>query len=106
MPVVPSGVVNQRQIAAAVKKVENSLAPDVVRIRYSLTEDSTGDAAIFFRVLLSDRASREDRLYETTERISRKILEVVKPREKFGLEAYFNFRNVSEQAQLKDALWE
>src|SRR5580658_1803215 len=98
MPVLPSGIVNQRQVAAAVKKAADSLAPDVVRIRYSMTPDSTGDAAIFFRVLLTDQASREDRLYETTQRIKRKILDIVKPREKFGLEAYFNFRNVSEQA--------
>jgi hypothetical protein len=68
--------------------------------------DSTGAAAIFFRVLLSDEASREDRIYETTQRISRKIIDIVEPMEKFGMEAYFNFRSVSEQAKLKDAAWE
>jgi hypothetical protein len=106
MPVLPSGIVNQRQVAAAVQKAADSLAPYVVRIRYAVTPDSTGVAAIFFRVLLSDQASREDRLYETTQRISRKILDIVKPREKFGMEAYFNFRSASEQAKLKDVAWE
>jgi hypothetical protein len=71
-----------------------------------MAPDATGVAAIFFRVLLSDPASREDRLYETTQRISQKILSTVKPTEKFGVEAYFNFRSSSEQAKLKDPAWE
>jgi len=103
---MPSGIVHQRHVAAAVQKAADSLAPDVVRIRYAVALDSTGLAAIFFRVLLSDQASREDRLYETTQRISRKLLDIVKPMEKFGMEAYFNFRSASEQAKLKDAAWE
>ena len=106
MPVVPSGIVNQRQLATAVQKAADALAPDVVRIRYGLTSDSTGSAAIFFRVLLSDRASGPTRLYKTAGRITAKILEVVQPREKFGVEAYFNFRSESEQAKLQDAAWE
>jgi hypothetical protein len=106
MPALPSGIVNQSKIAVAVRKAANLLAPDVVRIRYSLDLDSTGDDAIFFRVLLSDKASREDRLFETTQRISRKILDVVEPMEKFGLGSYFNYRSVSEQAELKEAIWE
>jgi hypothetical protein len=106
MPVVPSGIVNQRQIATAIQKAADALAPDVVRIRYALTIDSTGSSAVFFRVLLSDRASRPDRLYETTERITEKILEIVRPQERFGVEAYFNFRSESEQAKLHDAAWE
>ena len=106
MPVVPSWIVNQRQIAATVQKAAKALAPDVVRIRYKMAPDSTGDDAIYFRVLLSDRASREDKLFETTERIERRILDIVKPREKYGLEANFNYRSVSEQAQLKEAAWE
>jgi len=82
------------------------LAPDVVRVRYSLTTDSTGSAAVFFRILLSDRASRPDSLYETTEQITARVLEIVQPQERFGIEAYFNFRSESEQAKLQDAAWE
>ena len=105
MPVVPSGIVNQRQLATAIQKAAGALAPDVVRIRYALTPDSTGASAIFFRILLSDRASRPDRLYERTERITARILAIVQPVEKFGMEAYFNFRSESEQAELRDAAW-
>ena len=87
------------QIAAA-------LAPDVVKVRHTLTTDSTSSAAIFFRALLSNRASKPDRLYETTERITAKILEIVQPQDRFGMEAYFNFRSESEQAKMHDAYWE
>ena len=106
MPVLPSGIVNQRQLATAIQKAADALAPDVVRVRYALTIDSTGSAAIFFRVLLSDRASRPDHLYDTTELIIAKILEIVQPQERFGMEAYFNFRSESEQAKLREAAWE
>jgi hypothetical protein len=106
MPVAPSGVVNQRQIATAVRKAARALAPDVVRIRYSLTFDSTGSEAIFFRILLSGRASKPDHLYQTAQRITAKILRTVDPRERFGIEAYFNFRSESEQAELREASWE
>ena len=105
MPVVPSGIVNQRQLTTAIQKAADALAPDVVRIRHALTIDSTGSEAIFFRILLSDRASRPDRLFETAERITARILEIVQPRERFGIEAYFNFRSESEQAKLHDAAW-
>ena len=103
---MPSGIVNQRQLETVVQKAALALAPDVVRIRYVLTDDSTGSAAIFFRVLLSDRASRPDHLYQKTERITEKLLDTVQPKEKFGVEAYFNFRSESEQATLRDAGWE
>jgi hypothetical protein len=106
MPVVPSGIVHQRQFATAIQKAASALTQDVVRLRYGIALDSTGTAAIFFRVLLTDRASRPDRLYETTERITAKILEIVQPQERFGMEAYFNFRSESEQAKLHDTAWE
>jgi hypothetical protein len=99
-------VVNERQLATAVRKAARALAPDVVRIRYTLKEDSLGYDAVFFRVLLTDRASREDGISERIQRIERKILDVVDPKEKYGLEYYFNYRNVSEQAELKEKIWE
>ena len=49
---------------------------------------------------------REDRLYETAQRIKERILDIVRPMERFGLEAYFNYRSASEQAELREAAWE
>lgn len=106
MPIIPSGIVHQGQLRSAIEAASRGLSPDVKRIRYSVMSDSTGAESIFIRVLLSDAASRPDRLYETTERISGEILEIVKPLESFGMEAYFNFRSEAEQAKLRDAAWE
>jgi hypothetical protein len=102
---VSAGIVHQREIESAVKRAARSLAPDVVRIRYTLEEDSGGDDAISFRVLLTDEAADDPNLYEAAQRIKAAIRKIVKP-EKYGLESYFNFRSVTEQADLKEKIWE
>ena len=102
---VPSGWVNQAQIASGVKRAEAALAPDVVRIRYSFANDWTGDPSIFFRIVLSDDvASRTGQLGETAERVSQTIRNEVDA-EQLGLHSYFNFRGLSEQAELQEPAW-
>ena len=101
---VVNGFVNQQQIEKAVARAEKALGPDVVRIRYDLRDDWSGTPALFFRVVLSDRASRRDHLHKTTQKIKSKILDEARPHE-LGLEAYFNFRSVSEQKELQEEAW-
>lgn len=72
---------------------------------YSYGTDWTGEVALFFRVLLSDKASAPSRLRENTKRISDAILRAVKA-EEFGLQTYFNFRSKSEQDKLREPFWE
>ena len=55
---VHSGLVQQKQIANGVEKASAELASDVVRIRYNLAEDWSGDVAVFFRVVLKDSATK------------------------------------------------
>src|SRR5580704_6949711 len=50
----PSAVTKQVEINAAIENVLRSIGPDVVRIRYDIGEDWSGQWAIFFRVVLSD----------------------------------------------------
>ena len=104
MPLVPSGLVKQRELASGVKRAEQALAPDVVRIRYSVGADWTGEQSIFFRIILSDAVSRPERLLKIVQRVESKLLKEVKA-EELGLQAYFNFRSVSEQAKLKEPSW-
>ena len=104
VPIVPRGLVNQRDIASGVKRAEQALAPVVVRIRYSIGPDWTGDQSIFFRIILSDAASRPERLRKIVQRIESRILREVKA-EELGLQTYFNFRSLSEQAELKEPSW-
>ena len=104
MPIMRNAFVDQGKIATAVRKAQKALGPDVVRIRYSLGEDWIGESAAFFRIVLSDDASHIVRLREIAQRVTATIVREVKP-EELGLQAYFNFRSVSEQAELKEESW-
>lgn len=92
------------QIDAAIARVVEDMAPDVIRVRYSVGEDWAGSPAIFFRVVLSDNASRPSRLRRVTRQVSAAIGREVNPLD-FGLEPYFNYRSASEQAELREEAW-
>jgi hypothetical protein len=66
---LPSAVTRPPEIDAAVSEVVSFFAPDVVHIRYDIARDWSGDWAIFFRVLLSDDASKT-RLRELASRVA------------------------------------
>ncbi len=100
---VPGAITKQPEINAAVSEVARLLAPDVQHIRYDIGQDWSGDWAIFFRVVLSDEASK-NRLREITS----KVVSQLAARLDFsamGLFAYHNFRSVSEQALLQEEAW-
>ena len=65
---LPAAVTKQSEIQAAIHDVERCLAPDVVRIRYEIGEDWSGQWAIFFRVLLSDEVNAK-RLRDITAQV-------------------------------------
>jgi len=97
-------VLNEADLDRRVKAVARRLAPDVVRIRYDIALDSTGEEAIYLRVLLSDDASREKRLGEVTARVRAELSNKLKI-DDLGLRAYSFFRSESEQATMKDPTW-
>ena len=90
---------------AQVDEVAQELNPDVVRIRMQVGKDWSDDPALTFRVLLSDQASRPDRLADVTPRVSGHLSERLKLSELDHL-SYFRFRSESEQAQMKGKQWE
>jgi hypothetical protein len=96
--------INLGEVDAGIKKAEKSLAPDVVRIRYNFAPDWSGDPSIFFRVVLSDDASRKQRLSKTAQRVALVVLNQIRAEER-GLHAYFNYRSLSEQNELKEPAW-
>lgn len=106
MPIVPIGFVHQgqldRELKNAIRKLSNR---EVVRVRYSIGVDSTGEPAIFFRIVLTDSASRASALAEVTDRISAKLFDELRPIENWGLNPYFNFRSISEQGNRNDPEW-
>lgn len=105
MAIVSRGLIDQSKIRAGIRKAERALAPDVIRIMYSIAVDWKDEYSLFFRIVISDRAATPARLRETTQRIMTTILQQIKARE-LGLQTYFNFRSKSEQAMLREPLWE
>ena len=101
---LPSGIVQGSQINAVIADVCRQLAPGVVRIRFDVGRDWSGDDAIFFRILVSDDAART-RLRETREKAV-SMLESILTFETMGLRVYHNVRSVSEQEALREKSWE
>lgn len=97
--------VNEQQVDKAIAKFVPQLGRDVVRVRYEISTDWIGADAIFFRVVLTDQASTEDRLGKVTTRIRAAIEDKLKPFERWGLIPYIHFRGKSEQDSLKEKSW-
>jgi hypothetical protein len=98
-------LIDQARIRKGVLRAQRALAPDVIRVLYSFAVDWTGEESLFFRVVISDRASAPSRLRETTQRIIAKVSDEIKA-EDLGLQTYFNFRSKSEQEMLREPFWE
>ena len=103
MPVLPVGVLRDAEIAEAVHEVERVMAPDVVRIRYELDTDWSGDWAVYFRVVMTDEAA-DRRLRDTAKKVASLLDERLNFPE-LGLSRYHNVRSESEQTVLREAAW-
>ena len=101
---VPSGFVNQGKLASGVQRATRALAGDVVRIHYDLGSDWIGNPSVFFKIVLTDSASRPDKLRQVAQRVATKIMTEAKT-DQSGLYAYFNFRSQSELAKMRDPAW-
>lgn len=100
---LPTAVTKQQEIDGAVSQVEAELAPDVLRIRYDIGEDWSGQWSIFFRIVLTDEAAKR-RLRD----VAAKVVRGLASRLDFpgmGVYPYHNFRSASEQAMLQEEAW-
>lgn len=102
---IPRGVAEQSQLAEAIAEVQQMLGQDVVRLRYDIRDNWSGEPALFFKIILTDAASRRDRLHEVTSRIKALLEERLDPRNKWDLIPYYNFRTEAEQDMLKEPAW-
>jgi len=100
---MPVAVTQQERIRAEVREVEAALRPDVVRIRYSMGEDWSGQWAIFFRVVLSDDAAK-NRLRQVANNVVQRLGEHL-DFDALGVFPYHNFRSESEQAASREEAW-
>lgn len=101
--VVPGAFTRQAEIDAAVNRVQQVVGPDVVRIRYEIGEDWSGQWAIFFRVTLTDDAAQH-RLRDVATKV---VWELSRQLDfpGIGVFPYHNFRSESEQAILREPAW-
>lgn len=83
-------------LAATVEAIAKSLAPNVVRIRYTIREDWSGEPSIFFRVVLLDEAAQYNRLRESARSVENALKSVL-DFDAMDLYAYFNFRSEGER---------
>jgi hypothetical protein len=104
VPYIPGALANTAKLDADVNRAARALAGDVVQVYYEIGFDLIGNPSIFFKVVLSDQASRPGRLREVAQRVALKLMNEVKTDQK-GIHAYFNFRSRSEQAKMKDPTW-
>jgi hypothetical protein len=102
---VPIGFVYQAQLGHSIEQAAQKLGPEVIRVRHSVGADTSGESAIFFRIILADWAINEKTLADVTGRIATTLFEELKPYENWGLIPYFTFRSNSEQVLQSDPDW-
>lgn len=100
---VPAAVTKQAEINAAIQRVQQIIGPDVVRIRYEIGEDWSGQWAIFFRVVLTDEAAKSHLRDVATKIVWELARQLDFPG--MGVFPYHNFRSASEQATLQEPAW-
>ena len=71
---------------------------------HNLGTDWGGDAALYFRIVLTDEASKEEKLGDVTQKISTLLADEVRPYE-LGLIDCCSFRSQSENDALRDPGW-
>jgi hypothetical protein len=82
----PTGFVNQAQLRQDVDAAIQSLSPEeVVHVAYLIGDDSTDEPSIFFRIVLTDAVSIEDRLGDVSWRVETTLLNSVRPIENWDL---------------------
>jgi hypothetical protein len=102
---IARGFAQQAELDKAINDLKPTLGPDVMSLRYALGEDWSGEPAIFFRIVLSDRASRRDQLQNATTQIENAIMQRLEPLQQWGVLPYFSYRSQSEQAVRQEEAW-
>jgi len=107
MPFVPAQrFVSLDEMKSEIDRAITHLGPEVVRVRYTIGEDSYGDPAIYFRVILADDAVRPEVFRSNVVKIEDVLRDELQSFPNWGFYPYVHVRTVSEQAQLNDPKWD
>ncbi len=97
-------VAQEKDLDRQVQEIAAEFPGEVVGIRYSLTNDWTGDPAVFFRILLTDEAARPEVLGDVATRVRRKLFDFVYVWDS-NYFPYCFFRSNSEEVAMRDPEW-
>jgi hypothetical protein len=75
----------------------------VLRIRYEIGKDWSGEWAVFFRIVLSDDAAKR-RLRQVGDKVVWDLAQRL-DFDEMGVLSYHNFRSETEQATMQEPAW-
>jgi hypothetical protein len=102
---IAKALAHQTEFFAAIDQIAGTLAPQVLSVTTVLGTDWNGESAVFFDVILADDAAPRAQMAAFTKRVSRAIVQHVRPLEDWGVLPYFNFLTQSGQERIKEATW-
>ena len=106
MPNRPRGIAQPAELVKSLNGVYHLMPPGFVKWNYTFGNDWSGDPAVFFWVVLSAEASNPKNLRQVTSAIANIVTQNVDPLNEWGLIPYFSFRSQSEQAELKEEVFD
>jgi hypothetical protein len=106
MAYLAGGIAQPSELVKELNQLAHVVIPGVVKWPYTFENDWSGDPAIFFWVILTDEASKPENLPRVTAAFIANIEKHVDLLGEWDYIPYFNFRSSSEQAELKDEVYE
>jgi hypothetical protein len=106
MAYLAKGVAQASDLVKRFNRLSHVVIPGVEKWNYTFEDDWSGDPAIFFWVIVNDEASKPQNLRQVRAAFMAQINKDVDLPGEWGLIPYFNFRSRSEQAKLKDEVYE
>jgi hypothetical protein len=105
--ILPRAFIHQREFAEAVERVEQKLreSGQVVRVRHDLDYDSTGEPAVYFRIVMPDSSFADVRLLAATDDVANALIGDLDPLERWGVYPYFRYRSQSGQEATQEPSW-
>lgn len=102
---IPTRYIDTTEVEQAIDTFIKSLGPEVVRVRYNVGDDWTGEPALYFRVVLADSAATDRKtFFESAERVRRALREQLRPLEHWGLFPHASFRSKADD-KINDPKW-
>lgn len=90
---IPTRWIDSAEVDKAVGEFLKTLGPEVVRVRYNIGEDWTGDPALYFRIVLAGGVSADRKSFsDAAQRIRDTLFERLKPLEMWGPSPHASFR--------------